>query len=103
MPLKPKKYHNALEYLFDEDVSPGVKVSIYMDKYQGPVSRRAQAVLRTIALEESDFKTLFCVLLHPKMMNTEKNSSPVDKENFAFFTKFYFEQKEKDSLRVAKF
>jgi len=83
-------------------------LNFYNDTYRGPVSPKAQALLRTIAENGTAFKpTLACLLFHSTQKDSHEESvqkERVDRsKKLALFLKFYTSLRECDSLKIEKF
>jgi len=84
-------------------------VSTWLDKYRGPVSAKAQSLLRTIALSDTSFRLVLIFSLVPPQAIESRDQPKHQKDrdelskNQARFVDFYTRLKERHSLRVEEF
>ena len=84
------------------------EVNNWVDCYHGPVSAKAQVLLRTIAMNKASFESdLMCVLIPSNLIkNGQGKNTAMGKtqlEHRALFNNFYSKLKERDTVRVKNF
>ena len=98
--LKTNKKISPLDYILNGKVGKEDDLTLATDTFYGPVSVKAQAILQTIATEDTAFKsTLFCMLLPPKMLIEARNlrEKEVFMKHYTLFIEFCSKLKERDS------
>jgi len=106
--ISKSKQRRPLDFLLSDDCNEG-RITELTDMYHGPVSAKAQVILRTITEEKKTEKQLLWMVMPTKAM--EKGTDGLEGNNptkdmiarKTIFNDFYSKLKHEDSLRVAKF